>query len=176
MEKHTLALPVNGSDRRMEIEPRRLLSDVLRNELGLTGTKRGCDTAKCGACTVLLDGDPVKACNVLAMQANGRDVTTIEGLLEGDELSPAQRAFWEEYSFQCGYCTPGFLMTTNDLISDTPDPDESEIRDHLAGNVCRCTGYVKIVEGVKEAARIEHCSEGTDEGSASDTARGGDAR
>ena len=155
METHDISLTVNGSDERVEIEPRRLLSDVLRNELGLRGTKRGCDTAKCGACTVLLDGDPVKACNVLALQADEREVTTVEGLVDEDgELSPAQRAFWDQYSFQCGYCTPGFLMTTTSLIDERDDPSEEEIRDYLAGNICRCTGYVKIVDGVKEAARL----------------------
>lgn len=168
METHTLSMTVNDSDEELEIEPRRLLSGVLRDELGLTGTKRGCETAKCGACTVLLDGDPVKACNVLALQADGCDVRTVEGLAEDGELSAAQRAFWEEYSFQCGYCTPGFLMTTSSFIEDHSDPTDEEVRDYLAGNICRCTGYVKIVEGVKEAVRIEHGGE--DAG----TARGDD--
>lgn len=156
MDTHDLSLIVNGSDEQLDIEARRLLSDVLRNELGLTGTKRGCDTGKCGACTVLKDGDPVKACNVLALQADSSEITTVEGLVEDGDLSPAQEAFWSEYSFQCGYCTPGFLMTTSSLIEDHEDPSEEEIRNYLAGNVCRCTGYAKIVDGVKEATRLEH--------------------
>lgn len=152
---HTLSLTVNGSTEELDIAPRRLLSAVLRDELGLTGTKRGCDTAKCGACTVLLDGEPVKSCNLLALQADEREVTTVEGLADEGRLAPAQRAFWEEYAFQCGFCTPGFLMSTTALIDENDDPSETEIRDALAGNICRCTGYVKIVEGVREAAHIK---------------------
>jgi len=149
----TLQITVNGTEEELDIAPRRLLSDVLRNELGLTGTKRGCTTAKCGACTALVDGDPVKACNVLAMQAQGSEVTTVEGLADDGELDPVQEAFWEEYSFQCGFCTPGFLMNTKALLQNNPDPSEEKIREHLSGNICRCTGYVNIINGVKAAAK-----------------------
>lgn len=154
MEREQLTLAVNGTEEQLLIDPRSLLSDVLRDELGYTGTKRGCDTAKCGACTVLLDGEPVKSCNILALQAEGQKVTTVEGLGDSDDLSPAQEAFWENYSFQCGFCTPGFLMTTTALIDELDDPSEEEIRDYLSGNICRCTGYMKIVDGVQEACEL----------------------
>ena len=149
---HDLSLDINGEPRDLSVEPRRLLSDVLRTDLGLTGTKRGCDTAECGACTVLLDGKPVKACNLLALQADGAAVTTVEGLASDGELTALQQAFWDEYGFQCGFCTPGFLMAGTALLEEDADPTEAEIRDALAGNLCRCTGYVKIVDAVKAAA------------------------
>lgn len=149
---HDLTLDVNGEPHELSVAPRRLLSDVLRNEVGLTGTKRGCDTAECGACTVLLDGEPVKACNLLALQADGAAVTSVEGLAKDGELTALQRAFWDEYGFQCGFCTPGFLMAGTALLADNDDPSEAEIRDALAGNLCRCTGYVKIIDAVKTAA------------------------
>ena len=152
MKEEALSLTVNGRDENLFIEPRLLLSDVLRDELGLTGTKRGCDTAKCGACTVLLDGDPVKACNMLALQANESDITTIEGIEKNRELSEVQQTFWDDYSFQCGFCTPGFIMSTTALVEEIQDPTEEEIRDYLKGNICRCTGYVNIIEGVQDAA------------------------
>lgn len=149
---HDLTLDVNGEPHELSVAPRRLLSDVLRTEVGLTGTKRGCDTAECGACTVLLDGEPVKACNLLALQADGAAVTSVEGLAKDGELTALQRAFWDEYGFQCGFCTPGFLMAGTALLADNDDPSEAEIRDALAGNLCRCTGYVKIIDAVKTAA------------------------
>lgn len=154
MTTESLSFTVNGSHEELDVEPRRLLSAVLRDELGLTGTKRGCDTAKCGACTVLLNGDPIKACNVLAPQVDGEEIVTVEGLAEDGDLAPVQEAFWSQYSFQCGYCTPGFLTTTTALLEQNADPTEAEIREYLSGNICRCTGYVKIVEGVREAARL----------------------
>lgn len=147
-----LTLEVNGEPHDLSVAPRRLLADVLRTEVGLTGTKRGCDTAECGACTVLLDGEPVKACNLLAVQADGAAVTTVEGLARDGELTALQRAFWDEYGFQCGFCTPGFLMAGTALLAANDDPSEAEIRTALAGNLCRCTGYVKIVDAVKAAA------------------------
>lgn len=157
MNKESLSLTVNESEEDLSIEPRLLLSDVLRDELGLTGTKRGCDTAKCGACTVLMDGDPVKSCNMLALQADGAEITTIEGVQEGGELSAVQESFWENYSFQCGFCTPGFIMNTTALIEENQDPTEEEIRHQLKGNICRCTGYVNIIDGVHDAASRSTC-------------------
>jgi carbon-monoxide dehydrogenase small subunit len=151
MDRVECQLEVNGAEERVLVDPRALLTDVLRDELGLTGTKVGCDTAKCGACTVLLDGDPVKACNLLALQAANRSVTTIEGLADDDELHELQAAFWEHYSFQCGYCTPGFIMNTTALLGTGEKPSEDELRSHLKGNICRCTGYVKILEGIERA-------------------------
>jgi carbon-monoxide dehydrogenase small subunit len=149
----TVTLTVNGSRETASIPPRLPLSDLLRDELGLTGTKRGCDTARCGACTVLLIGDPVKSCNLLALQAAGSEVTTVEGLGDDGELTALQRAFWEELSFQCGFCTSGMLVTAHALLVDDPDPSEEQIRDHLAGNLCRCTGYTNVVAEIETADR-----------------------
>lgn len=162
MENQVLTLSVNGTERDVLVEPRQLLSEVLREELNLKGTKRGCDTAKCGACTVLLDGEPVKSCNLLALQADGADVTTIEGLADGadGDLTPVQEAFWRDLSFQCGFCTPGLLMTATRLLEEHPDPTEEQIRDYISGNICRCTGYVNIVEGIQDAARMQRAADG----------------
>jgi aerobic carbon-monoxide dehydrogenase small subunit len=143
---------VNGTPREAEVEPRELLVHFLREQLGLTGTNVGCDTSSCGACTVLVDGDSVKSCTMFAVQADGAEVLTIEGLAEGDELHPVQRAFHEQHGLQCGYCTPGFVMAAVALLRENPAPSEHEIRHGLEGNLCRCTGYQTIVEAVQAAA------------------------
>ncbi len=149
----TITLTVNGVQGAHEIEPRLLLVHYLRDVLGLTGTKIGCDTSQCGACTVLLDGQAVKSCTVLAVQADGGSVTTIEGLAAPGKLHPVQEAFWEKHGLQCGYCTPGMIMTVVDLLARYPDPTEGEIRHGIEGNICRCTGYQNIVAAVLHAAQ-----------------------
>ena len=148
-----IGLTVNGSKHEADVEPRQLLVYFLREQLGLTGTNVGCDTSSCGACTVLLDGESVKSCTVLAVQADGGDVTTIEGLAKDGELHPVQQAFHEQHGLQCGYCTPGFVMATVSLLKENPSPTEDEIRSALEGNLCRCTGYHNIVRAVEAAAR-----------------------
>jgi carbon-monoxide dehydrogenase small subunit len=148
-----IALTVNGARHELEVEPRQLLVYALRDALGLKGTNVGCDTSSCGACTVLLDGESVKSCTVLAVQADGCEVTTIEGLADGDELHPVQQAFREQHALQCGYCTPGFVLAAVSLLQENPSPSEEEIRDGLEGNLCRCTGYHNIVAAVQAAAR-----------------------
>jgi aerobic carbon-monoxide dehydrogenase small subunit len=150
--KRTVTLTVNGSARTAEIEPRDLLVQVLRDALNLTGTHVGCDTSQCGACTVLIDGRAVKSCTVLAVQAEGRQVTTIEGLGSVEALHPLQQSFWEKHGLQCGFCTPGMIMTAVDLLAATPDPSEAEIRHAIEGNYCRCTGYQNIVSAIRAAA------------------------
>jgi aerobic-type carbon monoxide dehydrogenase small subunit (CoxS/CutS family) len=147
-----VAVTVNGVRHEAEVEPRELLVYFLREQLGLTGTNVGCDTTTCGACTVLLDGRSVKACTVLAVQADGREVTTIEGLAQDGELHPLQRAFHEEHALQCGYCTPGMIMAAVSLIDEHGTLDEKEIRKGLEGNLCRCTGYHNIVKAIQRAA------------------------
>jgi aerobic-type carbon monoxide dehydrogenase small subunit (CoxS/CutS family) len=148
-----IRLTVNGDAVEAEVEARLTLADLLRGELGLTGTHLGCEHGVCGACTVLLDGDAVRSCLVLAVQAAGGEVRTVEGLGAGDQLGPVQQAFWEAHGFQCGFCTPGFVMTTVALLEENPTADEAEIREALSGNVCRCTGYESIVDGVLLAVR-----------------------
>ncbi len=148
-----VALTVNGERREADVEPRQLLVYFLRDQLGLKGTNVGCDTSSCGACTVLVDGESVKSCTVLAVQADGSEVTTIEGLAAGDDLHPVQQAFHEQHGLQCGFCTPGFVMATVSLLRESPSPSESEIRQALEGNLCRCTGYHNIVRAVEAAAR-----------------------
>jgi carbon-monoxide dehydrogenase small subunit len=143
---------VNGEARESEVEPRLLLVHYLRDKLGLTGTHIGCDTSNCGACTVHLDGDAVKSCTVLAVQADGAEVTTIEGLGRENDLHPMQEAFWEHHGLQCGYCTPGMIMAAADLLARNPNPSEEEVRHGLEGNLCRCTGYHNIVKAVMAAA------------------------
>jgi carbon-monoxide dehydrogenase small subunit len=145
-------ITVNGVARSADVEPRTLLVHFLRDGIGLTGTHIGCETSQCGACTVLLDGEAVKSCTVLAAQADGHDVTTIEGLAPRGMLNPIQQAFWEEHGVQCGYCTSGIVLTTAALLKENPDPDEATIRHALEGNLCRCTGYHNIVNSVKAAA------------------------
>ena len=150
-------LKVNGVARAAETEPRTLLSDFLRHDLGLTGTHVGCEHGVCGACTVLLDGEPVRSCLMFAAQAAGHEVTTVEGLTpSADALHPLQQAFWESHALQCGFCTPGFLMTLVPFLDEHPDPSEHEIRQALSGNLCRCTGYQHIVDAVKLAAARRH--------------------
>ena len=146
-----IAITVNGVSRTAAVEPRQLLVHFLRDQLGLTGTNIGCETSSCGACTVLLDGESVKSCSVLALQANGRAVTTIEGLAAGGQLHPVQQAFHEHHALQCGYCTPGFVLAAVSLLAENPDPTESEVRHALEGNLCRCTGYHNIVRAVLAA-------------------------
>ena len=148
-----IAVTVNGARREAEVEPRQLLVYFLREDVGLTGTNVGCDTTTCGACTVLLDGKTVKSCTVLAVQADGREVTTIEGLAPAGEMHPLQRAFHENHALQCGYCTPGMIMAALGLIEESGELTEEEIRVGLEGNMCRCTGYHNIVKAIERAAR-----------------------
>jgi carbon-monoxide dehydrogenase small subunit len=155
MAQHKIRVTVQGAERVAEVESRLLLVHFLRETLGLTGTHIGCDTTHCGACTVLLDGQPVKSCTVLAVQADGREVMTVEGLEQNGALSAIQEGFWQEHGLQCGYCTPGMLMTSYALLQRNPDPDELEIRQAISGNLCRCTGYVNIVKAVQYAAHKE---------------------
>ena len=147
-----VAITVNGVRREAEVEPRTLLVEFVRDHLGLTGAKHACDTSQCGACTIHLDGKAVKSCTVLAVQADGRSVTTIEGLAEDGALHPVQQAFWESHGLQCGFCTPGMIMTAVALLDRSPDPSEEEIRHELEGNLCRCTGYQNIVRAIRAAA------------------------
>jgi carbon-monoxide dehydrogenase small subunit len=147
-----IAITVNDTRHELAVEPRELLVYVLRERLGLTGTNVGCDTTSCGACTVLLDGESVKSCTVLAVQADGHAVTTIEGLAENGRMHPMQQAFHEQHGLQCGYCTPGMVLAAVSLLREHPDPSEQEIRKGLEGNLCRCTGYVNIVKAVRQAA------------------------
>jgi len=148
-----ISLYVNGELHRLEVEPNTLLLNLLRDRLGLTGAKYGCGIGECGACTVLLDGEAVLACMTLAVDCDGRRVETVEGLSQGEELHPIQRAYLEEAAVQCGFCTPGFILTTKALLSENPHPSEEEIRAYLKGNLCRCTGYVSIVKAVQRAAQ-----------------------
>ncbi len=159
--KKTVSVTVNGTEHESTVSPPTLLSEYLREHLHLTGTHRGCETAKCGACTVLLDGEPVKSCNILAAQIDGSEILTVEGLGDGKSLHPVQDAFWDCHGMQCGYCTPGFVMAAVALLNENPDPSDDEVRSALAGNICRCTGYTKIVESVQEAGK--RMQEGTDE-------------
>ncbi|WP_338538873.1 (2Fe-2S)-binding protein [Janibacter terrae] len=156
-----IQLVVDGQQVADDVEPRMLLVHYLREVVGRTGTVVGCDTSNCGACTVHLDGRSVKSCNVLAVQADGSEVTTIEGLADGDELHPVQAAFHECHALQCGYCTPGMIMQTVDLLRDNPDPTEEEVRVGLEGNLCRCTGYHNIVRAVLTAAESTQATGGT---------------
>ena len=147
-----VSITVNGVEHERDVEPRMLLAHFLREELGLTGTNIGCDTSQCGSCTVMMDGAAVKSCTVLAVQADGSDVTTIEGLASNGNLHPVQNAFWEKHGLQCGFCTPGMIIQVVDLLNNNPHPSEEEIRHGLEGNICRCTGYENIVRAVKHAA------------------------
>ena len=149
----TIRLAVNGVTHHLVVEPRRLLADVLREDLGLTGTNIGCEHGVCGSCTVLVDGQSVRSCLMFAVQANGHEVMTVEGLSHAGEMHPLQKAFWEQQGLQCGFCTPGFLMTAYELLQHNPSPSEEEIRSALSGNICRCTGYQHIVNAVRAAAQ-----------------------
>jgi len=148
-----VTVTVNGAEKTVDVEPRLLLVHLIRETLGLTGTHIGCDTTHCGACTVLLDGVPVKSCTVLGVQADGREVTTVEGLLTGGALDPIQAAFKEEHGLQCGFCTPGMMLTAKALLERNPDPTDDEVRWAISGNLCRCTGYMNIVKAIQAAGR-----------------------
>ena len=150
--KHPVSLTVNGVKQTAEVEPRLLLVHFLRETVGLTGTNIGCDTSQCGACTVILDGHAAKSCTVLTVQADGSSVTTIEGLASNGKLHPVQQAFWDKHGLQCGFCTPGMVLTACDLLEHNPNPTEAEVRHGIEGNLCRCTGYQNIVAAVQEAA------------------------
>jgi aerobic carbon-monoxide dehydrogenase small subunit len=152
MARHRIKLTVNGAPREAEVESRLLLVHLLREEFRLTGTHIGCDTTHCGACTILLDGEPVKSCTVLAVQADGRDLTTVEGLEQAGKLDPVQAGFTEKHALQCGFCTPGMMMTGVALLRRNKNPSETEIREAISGNLCRCTGYVNIVRALQHAA------------------------
>ena len=152
MSKHTVTIEINGSSFTREVESRLLLVHFLREDLQMTGTHIGCDTTHCGACTVLMDGRSIKACTVYAVQANGKSLTTIEGLENGGKLHPLQEGFHEEHGLQCGFCTPGMIMRAVELLGKNPNPTEDEIRTGISGNLCRCTGYVNIVKSVQYAA------------------------
>jgi len=150
-----ITVKVNGADRTADVEPRMLLAHLIREEFALTGTHIGCDTTSCGACTVLLDGRPVKSCTVFGVQADGREVTTVEGLLQGGQLHPIQAAFKEEHGLQCGFCTPGMVLTGRALLNANPQPTDEEIRIAISGQICRCTGYQNIVKSIRWAAEHE---------------------
>jgi carbon-monoxide dehydrogenase small subunit len=152
-DRRRVKLAINGNEVEREVETRMTLADFLRLELDLTGTHLGCEHGVCGACTVLLDGQSVRSCLMLAVQVNGRQVTTVEGLARGDELSPLQQAFWENHGLQCGFCTPGMLTTLTEFLAHNPDPTQAQVRDAISGNICRCTGYQSIVASALAAAR-----------------------
>jgi carbon-monoxide dehydrogenase small subunit len=152
------SMRVNGVERSADVEPRVLLVDFLRTNLALTGTHVGCDTTSCGACTVLLDGEPVKSCTLLAVQVDGRDITTVEGLAQGATLSPVQVGFHEEHGLQCGFCTPGMMLVGTALLERNPDPTEDQIRWAISGNICRCTGYMNIVKAIQHAAKVNQAA------------------
>lgn len=151
-ENISVVLNVNGAGRAVSVEPRKTLADAIREDLGLTGTHLGCEHGVCGACTILLDGEVVRSCLMLAVQADGAEITTIEGIGTGDDLHPMQQAFSEYHGLQCGFCTPGMILAGIDVVSRNPDPSRQEIREEMGGNICRCTGYQKIVESVQAAA------------------------
>jgi carbon-monoxide dehydrogenase small subunit len=150
-----IQVTVNGKTQEKEVDPRLLLVHFLRDDLGLTGTKIGCDTSQCGACVVKMDGKTVKSCTCLAVQADGSEITTIEGVAQNGELDPVQEAFWEKHGLQCGYCTAGMIITAMELIEKNPDPSEEQVREGLKGNICRCTGYQNIVRAVLAAAEAK---------------------
>ena len=150
-----VTLAINGTEHHVQVEPRALLVHVLRDDLNLTGTHIGCDTSQCGACTILMDGRAVKSCTVLALQAEGHPITTIEGIGSVGDLHPLQQAFWDKHGLQCGFCTPGVIMTALDLLASNPDPTEAQIRHAIEGNYCRCTGYQNIVAAIQAAAATQ---------------------
>jgi len=152
MATHEIQVTVNGALQKVKIESRLLLVHLLRENLRLTGTHIGCDTTHCGACTILLDGEPVKSCTVLAVQADGGEITTVEGLEQNGKLHPIQQAFWDKHGLQCGYCTPGMMMTGCALLAKDKEPTEADIREAISGNLCRCTGYLNIVKAIQSAA------------------------
>ena len=154
METVSVTVTINGEQHSADVEPRLLLVHFIRETLGLTGTHIGCDTTSCGACTVLYDGKPIKSCTMFAVQANGHELKTVEGLANGPTLHPIQDGFFQEHGLQCGYCTPGMMMTAYALLEHNPDPTELEIREAISGNLCRCTGYVNIVRSIQHAAGV----------------------
>jgi carbon-monoxide dehydrogenase small subunit len=154
VDKMQVSISVNGNQYTREVEPRRLLVHFLRDDLGLTGTNIGCDTSQCGSCTVLMNGMAVKSCTVLAVQANGAEVTTIEALATDGQLHPLQQAFWDHHGLQCGFCTPGMILAATDLLRHHPEPTEEQIRHGIEGNLCRCTGYQNIVRAIQAAADV----------------------
>jgi len=164
MSKRLMEITVNGTRHELALEPRRTLLELLREDLGLTGTKHGCGEGDCGACVVLLDGEPVNSCLVLALEAAGREVLTVEGLSDGNRLHPIQQAFVDVGAVQCGYCTPGMVLTARALLARNPRPTEADVRRAISGNLCRCTGYQKIVEAILDASR--RMGEGAAEGGA----------
>jgi carbon-monoxide dehydrogenase small subunit len=153
MGKQKIRIKVNGADMEADVEPRLLLVHCIRDVFGLTGTHIGCDTTHCGACTVHLDGKPIKSCTLFAVQADGCEIATVEGLEQDDKLHPVQEGFWQEHGLQCGFCTPGMMMTSVALLKEKPNPSEDEIRLAISGNLCRCTGYVNIVKSIQYAAQ-----------------------
>ena len=153
--KRIITLTVNGDRHEVAVSPRQTLLDVIRNDLGLTGSKRGCDIGTCGVCTVIIDGRAILSCLTLAVECEGRSITTIEGISTSDELHPVQKSFIENGAIQCGFCTPGIIMTSKALLDETPRPDDEEIKEALAGTFCRCTGHIKIMEAVKKASQHE---------------------
>lgn len=157
--RQTIRVRVNGREYERTVEARRLLADFLRHDLGLTATHLGCEHGVCGACTIIVDGESVRSCLLFAVQADGADIQTLEGLADGDELHPLQQAFWDHHALQCGFCTSGFLMTAVDVLQKTPHPSEDEIRHALSGNLCRCTGYANIVKAVRAVAERSDASE-----------------
>jgi len=153
MIQREISLTINGKAHRLSVEPRRLLTDVLRDDLGLTGTHVGCEHGVCGACTILLKGEPVRSCLLFAIQCDGAEIKTIEGMApNANELHPLQEKFWELHGLQCGFCTPGILLTAEALIAENPTPSEEEIREYISGNLCRCTGYQNVIKAIQEAA------------------------
>ena len=172
-----IALTVNGRARTARVEPRKTLADVLRQDLGLTGTHLGCEHGVCGACTVLVDGAAARSCLLLAVQVDGATVTTVEGLADDGRMNPLQQAMVDAHGFQCGFCTPGFLMQLTELLADNPTPTEVEVRQALSGNICRCTGYQSIVDGALRAAGVQPATgDGTATGAGSPTGDGGGDR
>jgi carbon-monoxide dehydrogenase small subunit len=159
MSTQHISVTVNGEAHEADVEPRLLLVHFLRDTLGLTGTHVGCDTSNCGACTVHVDGESAKSCTMLAVQADGREIRTIEGMADGATLHPLQQAFWDQHGLQCGFCTPGMIMQSAWLLKENPDPSETEIREGISGNLCRCTGYVNIVKAIQQAAGTLNASE-----------------
>jgi carbon-monoxide dehydrogenase small subunit len=172
MTEHDITLTVNGTEHELTVEPRTLLVHALRDELGYTGTNVGCESSLCGACTIHLEDDAVKSCTVLAVQADGATIETVEGLAEDGEFHPIQSGFQEEHGLQCGYCTPGMMMAATDLLEANPDPSREEIREGLEGNLCRCTGYQNIVNAVENAADEMHAGAVADGGCPADAADG----
>ncbi len=168
MTKQHVKVTVNGTEREADVEPRLLLVHLLRDVFGLTGTHTGCDTSNCGACTVHVNGRSAKSCTMLAVQANGAEIRTIEGMEQGGKLHPLQQAFWDQHGLQCGFCTPGMIMQSAYLLEQNPDPSEEEIREGIAGNLCRCTGYVNIVKAIQQSAvELRSADVATEAGAAS---------